>query len=503
MMSNKLVTSLYHTLGAHSSDVNCVAFSNGDLLATASADKTARLWNTDDFSEHKHSPLCGHQYYVHCCTFSPFGTTLATCSTDGKLILWDVKTGKKSGVLHHESQNSIRVCRFSPNSKYILTGSDDELLCMWEVSSKKIIRTFAGHEASVVGCDFSPDSNFIVSGSCNGDLQVWDAKFGHGKCLKYIDEGHDLGVSCCQFSPTYGSAKSVSSDNGTVTFIFASGGQDDLIKIWNFQAVLGSAAVSVELRLTLKGHSGPVTCCSYSHDGSLLASGSIDKTVRLWDAIHGNSLHVIEGHVRYVTSCSFSYDGLYLASGSNDRTAVIWKITNEDELFKNIERNQSQCDTEEVKPVNKWSVEEVCKWLEEIGLEQYKSSFEQNAIDGTEIEVITDSMLQQIGIEAMGHRNKILRARKILQQGGSVKLVKDANLLDVGVPDEFLCPITREVMKDPVIAEDGYTYERSAIAGWMEKGKTTSPMTNGTLNTKQLTPNRSLKMLIQRYLQGQ
>lgn len=53
------------------------------------------------------------------------------------------------------------------------------------------------------------------------------------------------------------------------------------------------------------------------------------------------------------------------------------------------------------------------------------------------------------------------------------------------------------------IISDGYTYERSAIAGWMEKGKTTSPMTNGTLNTKQLTPNRSLKMLIQRYLQGQ
>jgi hypothetical protein len=40
----------------------------------------------------------------------------------------------------------------------------------------------------------------------------------------------------------------------------------------------------------------------------------------------------------------------------------------------------------------------VCKWLDELGLEQYKSSFETNAIDGTELEVITDSMLQQIGV---------------------------------------------------------------------------------------------------------
>jgi len=63
----------------------------------------------------------------------------------------------------------------------------------------------------------------------------------------------------------------------------------------------------------------------------------------------------------------------------------------------NIEREQTKC-VDVVKPLNKWSVEDVCKWLDELGLEQYKSSFETNAIDGTELEVITDSMLQQIGI---------------------------------------------------------------------------------------------------------
>ena len=53
---------------------------------------------------------------------------------------------------------------------------------------------------------FTPDSAFVISGSCNGDLMVWDAMYGHGKNLAYESEAHDLGVTCCDFSPTYGSA---------------------------------------------------------------------------------------------------------------------------------------------------------------------------------------------------------------------------------------------------------------------------------------------------------
>lgn len=89
------VASLIHTIATHTSDVNSVAFSPDGTLATASGDKTVRLWDTADFSELTASPLVGHSYYVHCCTFSPFGTILATCSTDGKLILWGVKSGSK------------------------------------------------------------------------------------------------------------------------------------------------------------------------------------------------------------------------------------------------------------------------------------------------------------------------------------------------------------------------------------------------------------------------
>ena len=65
-------------------------------------------------------------------------------------------------------------------------------------------RTFQAHEATVFGCCFTPDSLFLVSGSSDGDLNVWDALYGHGKYLQCVPECHDLGVTCCDFSPTFG-----------------------------------------------------------------------------------------------------------------------------------------------------------------------------------------------------------------------------------------------------------------------------------------------------------
>ena len=134
-----MVASLIHTISTHSGDITSLAFTERKL-ATTSGDKTVRLWSTEDYSEFPCSPLLGHSYIVHYCTFSPFGTILATCSTDGKLILWDVKTGEVKAQLQHASKSSIRVCRFSPDSSHIVSGSDDDTICMWEIATKQLVR---------------------------------------------------------------------------------------------------------------------------------------------------------------------------------------------------------------------------------------------------------------------------------------------------------------------------------------------------------------------------
>jgi WD40 repeat protein len=100
--------------------------------------------------------------------------------------------------------------------------------------------------------------------------------------------------------------------------LLASGSLDNTIRLWD--------AASGALLRTLEGHTNTVRSVAFSPDGRALASASNDNTIRLWDAASGRLLRTLEGHTWEVLSVAFSPDGHLLASGSRDGTVRLWGV---------------------------------------------------------------------------------------------------------------------------------------------------------------------------------
>ncbi|KAI9767962.1 MAG: hypothetical protein M1840_005274 [Geoglossum simile] len=112
----------------------------------------------------------------------------------------------------------------------------------------------------------------------------------------------------------------------------ASGSYDRSVKIWD--------ASSGECLQTLKGHSSSVHSVAFSHNSAWLASGSYDRSVKIWDASSGECLKTLKGHSSLVRSVTFSHNSAWLASGSYDQTVKIWDASS-GECLKTLKGHSS------------------------------------------------------------------------------------------------------------------------------------------------------------------
>ncbi|XP_029980330.1 WD repeat, SAM and U-box domain-containing protein 1 isoform X1 [Sphaeramia orbicularis] len=481
------MVSIVRTLRDHTDEVSCCAFSSA-LLASCSGDKTLRVYHTSDLSELPFSPLSSHGYRVHCCCFSSCGRFLVSCSTDGSAIVWNSDTGERSAALQHPSRSPLRVCALAHDCAHLLAGACDGTVALWDFSSRTLRRCSAVSEDSVVACCFSPSNQMFVTGCTRGDLKLWDLDVN---LLHAEKDAHDLGVTCCSFAAQF------NVDGCCVEFRLASCGQDSQLKIWIVSQREGAGCV-MKLLHTLTAQSAPVLSCAFSSDGELVVSGSVDKSVVIYDVNLGTVLHTLNQHDRYVTAVALSPTMPWIATGSMDRTVTVWRIGDGDDTTAAPESRQTLCQERKLPGHSRllladWSEEDVQNWLSEEGLEELVSIFKTNNIDGPELNQMSKETAAELGIESVGLRGRLLRKIEALkaEQSGSE------------APDEFLCPITRELMRDPVIAADGYSYERESIQSWIRGKNKTSPMTNLPLQTTLLTPNRSLKTAIARWKSSQ
>ncbi|WP_413160277.1 protein kinase domain-containing protein [Capilliphycus salinus ALCB114379] len=98
---------------------------------------------------------------------------------------------------------------------------------------------------------------------------------------------------------------------------------------------------NLTLVTTFKGHSNTVTSIAYSRDGRTLASGSLDKTIKLWDVLTRREIATLRGHLNWVRSVAFSRDGRTLASGSWDNTIKLWDVQTQRQIATLTGRSNS------------------------------------------------------------------------------------------------------------------------------------------------------------------
>ena len=296
--------------------------------------------------------------------FSPDGTQLAVGSNIG-IWLYDVETGKEISLFAGMCQSLA----FSPDGRYLANGGG-----LYRTTELQVWETTTGHKVSFTdgppsasALRFSVDGRTLISvsswgntihqldletgeengkhleerqsdseehypearaithdkvaiGGWDGKIQLWDITTGEK--LSTLSGHTDLPVQPLGAPPRFPLPPSMRNEKYVLALAFspdgtrlASGGKDATVRLWN---------TINEESILLQKHTSWTNVLAFSPDAKILASGSTDKTVQLWDTVTGEPLATLTGHLNGITALAFSSDGSLLASGSTDGTVRFW-----------------------------------------------------------------------------------------------------------------------------------------------------------------------------------
>ncbi|ETO10826.1 WD-40 repeat protein [Reticulomyxa filosa] len=224
------------------------------------------------------------------------------------------------------------------NCQFICSGSGDKTVCVWDIDNNKQIQSFNEHLNIVYCVKFSSYHNnniikifspfnggkYFCSGSADKTIRLWDVETS--KSL-HIFNGHEGGIWCIDISSLQNNNNNIGLIGGN-GYTICSGSIDKTIKIWDIE--------TTKQFNVLKGHKDWVRSVKYGSNELLntILSGSNDESIRLWDIRSGQRIQIFNGHNSVVWSVEYSpfiinnniNNSSVICSGSYDNTIRFWDI---------------------------------------------------------------------------------------------------------------------------------------------------------------------------------
>ncbi|WP_197169226.1 protein kinase domain-containing protein [Novipirellula galeiformis] len=321
-----------------------------NLLASASADRTIRLWNIETGTLVR--TLVGHTAEVWSVAFSAQADRLVTASQDFTARVWSVRTGLELQRFREHSE-PVFCAAFSPDGKSVTSGGYDKRLLVWKADRfepvqatlvdevikrldpnakakpKQAFRVLAGHSGGIRDVQYSADGQLIISASRDNTLRVWDADpstqaTGVRQQLRSALQG-----AVAEDQPL----KTLRGHGGWVTsgqFLspstVVSSAYDRSVKIWSL--------LRYEPTISLASIDRPVLSGTYSPDGRNVVLALDDGTAGVWDTVSGKRTSQLqEGHDFLATTAAFLPGADRLVTVAGDDTTRLWDVQHGAEVW--------------------------------------------------------------------------------------------------------------------------------------------------------------------------
>ena len=279
-------------------------------------------------------------------SFNPVRNLIASSDRYGNIIVWESSSGATIKYIKGNGR-LIKTIDFSPNGVLLATGSNDDTIRIFNCNTWVCDQKIPTEEDYLWAIKFSPDGNYLLSDAGDGHIAFWDTRTF--KIAYKTSEKHYGIIESIEFNPA---------GDKIVTCA------DDTIRVWDYK--------TGHLLHKLIGHSGSVDAACFNEDGCLIASGSSDQTIRIWDVnkekcidtlydhgvydipslcFYGDNIISVSGHdikiwdnkrvrrtlsnhTQRINSIVLIPLGKQIASASNDRTIRLWDLDSKDEVSK-------------------------------------------------------------------------------------------------------------------------------------------------------------------------